>query len=303
MPTVKLALRAAALYLRGRRANPIGDYDLASTGYDDFFSSVMGRHGVQALADAPFAPGADVVELACGTGHLTVEVARRLGGSGSIRAVDLSGGMLTVARRRLAAYPGPDITTEQGDMMDFIRARPDASADVVLCGWAVCYTRPPRLMREIARVLRPGGHAVIIETRADALSTLRQALETVLATDPTLMTRLVHVSLPRDADTLAGWFDGAGLRPVVLREGEQALPWHTAERAVEWVERSGAAAGFRDAVDPGRQDEVRRLLRVELRRRLAADEALRHTFVVGIARRPPLLTVAAAQAGAGAHGD
>jgi ubiquinone/menaquinone biosynthesis C-methylase UbiE len=286
MPTVTLALRAATLYLRGRRADPIGDYDLASTGYDDFFSAVMGRHGVAALAEAPLHPGADVVELACGTGHLTAEVARRLTGSGTIRAVDLSAGMLAVARERLAGYPGVAITTEQGDMSEFIRARPDASADLVLCGWAVCYARPPRLMREIARVLRPGGHVVVIETRADALRTLRRALESVLAAEPALMRRVPHVSLPRDADTLGGWFDGAGLDPVVLREGGQDLPWAGAGPAIEWVERSGAAAGFRDAVDPARQDEVRAQVEAELTRRLAAGEPLRHTFVVGVARRP-----------------
>jgi ubiquinone/menaquinone biosynthesis C-methylase UbiE len=287
MSGVTLVLRAAGLYLRGRRADPIPDYDLASTAYDDFFSDIMGVHGVSALDEVPIRAGDTVVELACGTGHLTGAVARRLGGAGSIRAVDMSGGMLAVARRRLAAFPQLDIAVEQGDMLEFIRRQPDASADLVVCGWAICYTRPVRLLEQVARVLRPGGHVVVIETRADALVGLRKALEAVLAKDPSMMTRVVHVSLPSGPKVLRKWFDAAGLRSLALREGEQALPWDTAAKAVDWVERSGAAAGFRDAIDPSRQAEVRTLLRAELDDRLTADPTLRfhHTFVVGVAAR------------------
>jgi SAM-dependent methyltransferase len=199
----------------------------------------------------------------------------------------MSSGMLSVARKRMQAFAGLDVSIEQGDMLRFIESQPDASADVVVCGWAICYTRPARLLKQIARVLRPGGQVLIIETRADALVTLRKALEAVLARDPSMMTRMVHVSLPKGPQVLGKWFQQSGLAPLVLREGEQVLPWRTAEEAVEWVERSGAAAGFRDAVDTSRHSEVRDLLQAELAARLAADPALRfrHTYVVGAARR------------------
>jgi hypothetical protein len=143
-------------------------------------------------------------------------------------------------------------------------------------------------------VLRPGGHVVVVETRADALDGLRTALEAVLAKDPSMMVRVVHVSLPSGPRVLRRWFDAADLQPVVLREGEQVLPWDTAAKAVDWVERSGAAAGFRDAIDPGRRAELRTMLHDELDGRLEADPTLRfrHTFVVGVARRPALSSAA-----------
>ncbi|MEV8514215.1 methyltransferase domain-containing protein [Dactylosporangium sp. NPDC051484] len=288
MPTARLALRAAGLILRGKRADPTPDYDVASTGYDDFFSKVMGGHGRGALGEVVIEPGDRVVELACGTGHLTEAVAEQLRGRGSIKAVDMSGGMLAMARKRLAAHPGLDTELEQGDMLAFIERQPSRSADLVVCGWAICYTKPARLLRQIHRVLVPGGRVVIIETRDDALVLLRDSLEAVLGSDPSMMTRMVHVSLPKNPGVLRRWFEQTGLQPLVLREGEQVLPWKTAEEAVEWVERSGAAAGFRDAIQASRLPELRSKLRDELHRRLVQDPTLRltHTFVVGVAARP-----------------
>src|SRR6266568_4116812 len=271
MPTVKLIFRAARLVLAGKRADPTPDYDAASPSYDDFFSSIMGVHGIGALDEVTIRPGDAVVELACGTGHLTGTVAQRLRGSGSIRAVDMSSGMLAVARNCLAEFPNLDVSIEHDDMLEFIKRQHTACADIVVCGWAICYTRPVKLLQEIARVLRPGGQVMIIETRADALLLLRKALESVLANDPSMMTRMVQVSLPKGPQVLGKWFQQAGLVPEVLREGEQVLPWQTAEQAVDWVERSGAAAGFRDGVDASRHEELRRLLRRELAGRLAAD--------------------------------
>ena len=288
MPTARLALHAASLILRGKRADPTPDYDVASTGYDDFFSKVMGGHGRGALGEVTVRPGDRVVELACGTGHLTEAIAEQLQGFGSIKAVDMSGGMLTKARKRLDAYPDLNTELEQGDMLAFIERQPSDSADLVVCGWAICYTKPTKLLKQIHRVLVPGGRVVIIETRADALIVLRDSLEAVLGSDPSMMTRMVHVSLPKNPGVLKRWFEQTDLKPQVLREGEQVLPWKTADEAVEWVERSGAAAGFRDAIHASRLPELRTKLRDELHRRLSQDSSLRltHTFVVGVAARP-----------------
>jgi ubiquinone/menaquinone biosynthesis C-methylase UbiE len=285
---VRLAARALRLALTGAHANPTADYDAASTDYDDFFGKVMGEHAAGALAEVPLRPGDAVVELACGTGQLTVEIARRLAGSGSIRAVDASAGMLTVAQEKLTGCADLELTFEHGDMFDFLAAQPSASADAIVCGWAICYGRPVRLLEEAARVLRPGGRIVVIETRADALVEMKRVLEHIFAADPALLTGLIRVSLPKNAGTLGRWFGKAGLIPTVLRDGEQVLPCATADEAVEYVERSGAAAGFRDAVEQSRADEVRQRLRAGLNRHAVEHGGLRlrHTFVVGVGHRP-----------------
>ncbi len=288
MTRARLALRALRLAVAGNRADPTPDYDAASGSYDEYFTELMGRHSIGMLDQVAISPGDRVLELACGTGHLTAEIARRLDGRGSLKVVDISAGMLAVARTKVARSDELDFSASQGDMERFLGQQATDSADLIVIGWAICYSHPVRLLREVTRVLRPGGTVALIETRADALVGLRSAFEEVVADDPSMLTALIRVSLPKNARVVNRWFTKAGLDPVLLREGEQPLPCKDGAQALEWVERSGAGAGFRDSFDADRQDEIRACLGRSIDRRVAAPGGidLRHTFVVGVALLP-----------------
>ena len=285
--TLRLASHVVWLTARGRRANATADYDQVSDGYDESFSQVMGSHALRVLDQMQLERGQSVLELACGTGHLTVDLARRLEQHGTITAVDMSAGMLAVAQRKLANVNGLVVNFRQAEMLDALRTVSDASMDSVVCGWAICYSQPARLLREVARVLRPGGEVGIIETRHDALATLQAALRRVVMDDPSLLRRYLTLNLPRNASTLSSWFQQAGLEPAHCWEGEQELPCHNADQALQWVQRSGAAAGFMDAFDRSRESEV--LNRLQLAIQDGAGDGqpvhLSHTFVAGVARR------------------
>ncbi|MGW2254659.1 class I SAM-dependent methyltransferase [Kitasatospora sp. NPDC001660] len=296
MSRLGLAARALRLTLSRTNADTTPDYDAASSSYDTYFSPVMGVHSLAALREVTVSPGDDVLELACGTGHLTHEIVRRLEGRGSVRAVDKSPGMLSVARAKVLpeAMRSPDleVSLEEGDMEEFLRTKPNDSADLVVVGWAICYSKPVRLLEQIKRVLRPGGRIVVIETRGDALKTLIEQLEKVFTADPSLLTGMIRVNLPKDAATVARWFAKAGLAVDVQRDGHQVLPATTPEEALEWVQRSGAAAGFKDAVDQSREEHALELIRKGLAEHVARHGALelRHTFVVVTGTNPGATT-------------
>lgn len=271
--------------MAGASADPTDDYDAASTTYDDYFTRVMGAHSVALLDDVPLSAGDSVVELACGTGHLTAELARRMEGRGRLQVVDKSPGMLAVARRKVAPSPNLRLSVTEGDMERFLAQQPSHSVDLVVVGWAICYSNPARLLRQVRRVLRPDGHVAVIETRGDALATLREALERVVTDDPSMLTSLIRVTLPRSEHTLGRWFERSGLHALTLRSGAQPLPCRSVEDALDWIERSGAGAGFRDTFDAAREAEVRRRLTVALAQ-IGAERGglgLCHTFVAGVA--------------------
>ncbi|HYE03728.1 MAG TPA: bifunctional demethylmenaquinone methyltransferase/2-methoxy-6-polyprenyl-1,4-benzoquinol methylase UbiE [Phycisphaerales bacterium] len=108
-------------------------------------------------------PGDRVLDAACGTGDLTLELARAR--PREVVGVDFTPEMLELARRKLAARPADPRTTvsfRAGDALalDF----PDASFDAATIGFGLRnVAEPVRALAELARVLRPGGRVVVLE--------------------------------------------------------------------------------------------------------------------------------------------
>ncbi|WP_250038138.1 class I SAM-dependent methyltransferase [Paractinoplanes maris] len=97
--------------------------------------------------------GAEVADVGCGTGRLEPYLASR---GLSPRGVDLSPGMVEVARRDHPAFP-----FEVADLRDL--PFPAASLAGVVCWYSLIFLAPPDrpvAFAELARVLRPGGHLV-----------------------------------------------------------------------------------------------------------------------------------------------
>lgn len=136
----------------GAERDPRGYYDACAAGYDAVRTSRYHRlldDGAVRLA-APHVRVRDVVEVGCGTGRLLerlAPLARRAEG------VDLAPAMVARARER-------GLRVREGDA----RVLPFASAtfDAVLCFRCFPHVpEPARALAEMARVLRPGGVALV----------------------------------------------------------------------------------------------------------------------------------------------
>ncbi len=113
--------------------------------------------------------GLDVVELGAGTGRLTRLLAPRVR---SIKAFDTSAHMLETAEKSLREMGLSNWKTGVADHRKIPVA--DASADLVISGWSFCYlavwggadwqSALQDGLKEIERILRPGGMILIIET-------------------------------------------------------------------------------------------------------------------------------------------
>jgi demethylmenaquinone methyltransferase / 2-methoxy-6-polyprenyl-1,4-benzoquinol methylase len=101
--------------------------------------------------------GDRVLDVATGTGDLAVELARRVGPDGEVIGSDFSEGMLELARRK-----APGIEFEQGNALDL--PYDDDSFDAATVGFgARNFSDLPQGLREMTRVVRPGGRIVILE--------------------------------------------------------------------------------------------------------------------------------------------
>jgi demethylmenaquinone methyltransferase/2-methoxy-6-polyprenyl-1,4-benzoquinol methylase len=106
-------------------------------------------------AEAVVTPGDSVLDAACGTGDLAVAALKA--GAGTVTGLDFSERMLERARRK-----SDRIAFVQGDMLALPFA--DATFDAATVGFGVRNVVDLELaLRELRRVLRPGGSVGILE--------------------------------------------------------------------------------------------------------------------------------------------
>ena len=137
------------------------DYDrlnhLMSLGVDRSWR----RRALREIVDAHRAQV--VLDIACGTGDFSLAIAGRMHPDSRITGLDLSEGMLAVMRDKVARAGLEDrISCEQGDSEAMRFA--DASFDVVTIAFGIRnFAHREAALREILRVLKPGGRLVILE--------------------------------------------------------------------------------------------------------------------------------------------
>jgi demethylmenaquinone methyltransferase/2-methoxy-6-polyprenyl-1,4-benzoquinol methylase len=104
--------------------------------------------------------GSRVLDVCTGTGLVAMDLAKR--GDVSVVGLDLSDGMLAQARRNVRERGIENVTFVQGRAESL--AFPDASFDVVIFTYLLRYVEDPQaVLRELTRVLRPGGQIVSLE--------------------------------------------------------------------------------------------------------------------------------------------
>ncbi|MEQ8267241.1 MAG: methyltransferase domain-containing protein, partial [Parvibaculum sp.] len=107
------------------------------------------------------APGEHVLDIGTGPGLLAYDLARMVGESGRLVGLDAAPSMLKVARTRLAAMPQAECM--EGDAADL--TFPDASFDIAVSTQVHEYVADmEKAVKELHRVLKPGGRALILDT-------------------------------------------------------------------------------------------------------------------------------------------
>jgi len=148
-------------HLMGEQAYVLGTHD-----------DEIARLGLQHRAWWPFvadawrragiAPAHTVLDVGCGPGYASRDLARAVGPSGHVIAIDRSRRFLDYLAAAAAADGLPNIRTVERDLND--GALPDVAADAAWCRWVLSFVRDPRaLLARIVGALRPNGAIVIHE--------------------------------------------------------------------------------------------------------------------------------------------
>ncbi|MBS4194502.1 demethylmenaquinone methyltransferase [Lederbergia citri] len=118
--------------------------------------------------------GGYALDLCCGTGDWTIGLARAVGIEGKVIGLDFSHNMLQVAKQKKE--------TEQLDQIEFIQGNAmelpfeDNTFDYVTIGFGLRNVPDyMQVLKEMNRVLKPGGMAVCLETSQPTMPGYKQA--------------------------------------------------------------------------------------------------------------------------------
>lgn len=134
-------------------------WDRASTWYEQYWQQQLQPAIDLMLATADLAPGEDVIDVACGTGLVTLPAAASVEPAGCVLATDLSPRMIADLRARLTESRRANVELLCCDAEDL---RVERKFDVALCSLGLMYVPDPlTATRELFRVLKPGGRVVV----------------------------------------------------------------------------------------------------------------------------------------------
>jgi ubiquinone/menaquinone biosynthesis C-methylase UbiE len=193
-----------------------------------------------------------VLDVGCGTGAITAELARRT--RGQVIGIDIDPAMVAFARQcdSGARY-------EQGDALDL--PYPDEHFDIVTCHFLLLWLSDPLLgVREMARVTERGGSILVCaepdyggrldwpplpvrEWQIDGLR--RQGADPVIGR--ALRHLLVEAGLEPDVGVMASVWDVESIRAQF--EPEWAMLWHDVSDTVDAATFEAARARAQTAIE------------------------------------------------------
>ncbi len=133
-------------------------------------------HVLERLRDLP---GGTLADLGCGTGEMLRRILEEFGGRFRLLGLDLSSESL----KKAALLCGDRVTFMKGDVEAL--PYPDGSVDVLLCMHSFHHYPHPRLaLREMYRVLAPGGRLILVENLHPPLRRIRKNLRLLLRRHP-----------------------------------------------------------------------------------------------------------------------
>lgn len=159
-----------------------------------------------------FVPPLDVVDLGCGDGTITAEMARF---SRSVVGIDNNSQILAAATERMERHHFKHVTLIQ-DQMEAL-SLPTASTDFALFSQSLHHLEEPQLgINEAVRILRPGGRVVVMELAPHGEEWVRE--------------KLGHLWLGFEPETLKEMMENARLNSIAMEINPQY--WGEAFRVI-----------------------------------------------------------------------
>jgi ubiquinone/menaquinone biosynthesis C-methylase UbiE len=140
------------------------DWDIVASGWEKWWK-VLEDQGAQQVSErlvslARIDGGQKVLDLACGYGEPGVTAALKIHPSGSVLGIDISRGLLSIAKKRAGAYGLTNVRFERENIEKI--ELPKLHFDSVLCRWGLMFSQDVEsTMKKIYDCLVSGGRCAV----------------------------------------------------------------------------------------------------------------------------------------------
>ena len=210
------------------------------------------------VALAQVRAGSRVLDIATGSGEPALTAARVCGLTGRVVALDLSAGMLAIARERIDAARLANVELVESDAASL--AFDSHSFDAALCRWGLMFMPDlDSVLRGLHRVLKPGARfATAVWSSGDKAPMCRIGRDEI-----TRITGAAPPTNPPDpmklADTsiLEGALIRAGFRDVSIERLVATIEFASAESFADFRSEIGGARAMLAKLPPSMRRELR----------------------------------------------
>ena len=203
----------------------VGGDDKKMTGTDNYLQSLIVTNPLQepifrrAIHALNLPPGSRGLDVGCGIGLQAIMLAEAVGPAGHVTGVDLSPEFLDCARS-IAEKAGisEQVSFQEGDMNNL--PFDDATFNWVWSANCAGYApgEPLPLLKELARVVKPGGSVIILAWSSQQLLPGSPVLEAHLNATSSGIAPFVEGAAPElHFPRMMGWFRRAGMEEVTVR--------------------------------------------------------------------------------------
>lgn len=259
--------------------------DAYEAGWRDSLALVQSR----LLASAAARPGETVLDIASGTGLVTFPLADAVTATGRVVATDISQAMIDIIRRETEIRGYRQIDAFRADA-ETLEGLADNTFDLVTCALGFMYfPEPDRALKEIRRVLKPGGRIVIAVWGARRSCGWAEIFPIV---DARVQSSVCPMFFHLGTGTMLAWqMENAGFASVSDERLQTQLPYPDDDSAANAAFVGGPVALAYSRFD----DETRAQVRLEYLEsirdhRRGAGYQIPAEFVVASGRKPGVAT-------------
>ncbi len=248
--------------------------------------------GRAAMAKAGLKPGMSVLDVGCGCGETSIDLAKQVAPGGRVLAADISGLLLGIARDQAKAAGAVNLEFMQADAQ--AHAFPPRAFDVAFSRFGVMFFEDPSAaFANIRSAIKPGGRLAFVCWRAPQenpyLSAAMAAVRDLLPPGPPPVPNAPGPFGFADGERTRGILSGAGFSDVAVEPLDQAIGGEDLDASVAQALRMGPLGSALRENDP---DEA-------TRKKIAAavrDAYRAHVNAEGVVRLPAAVWIVSATA-------